>query len=71
MRTNNHAAIAITFLLILSGCTAERLTGGAYEAVYQKHCMDTVRGPDCDPEHRSYDNYNREREEALKKWAQQ
>lgn len=67
MRINYPASIAIALLLVLSGCASERLTGGAYEAVYQKHCMDTVGRPNCDPAHQSYDDYKREREEALKK----
>lgn len=67
MRINNLADITIALLLILSGCTSERLTGGAYEAVYQMQCMDTVGILNCDSEHKNYDDYKKERGEALKK----
>lgn len=67
MRLINPAAMAMTFVLGLSDCTAARLTGGAYEAVYQRQCMDTAGNPNWDPEHKSYDDYKRERQEALKK----
>ena len=67
MHTTNLVGIAVTLLLVLSGCASERFTGGVYEAVYQKQCMDTVSKPNCDPEHKSYDDYKRERAGTPKK----
>jgi hypothetical protein len=50
-------------LTLLSGCTSDEVKRGAYNALYQKSCMDRAGTPDCDPEHKSYDQYKHDREE--------
>jgi len=54
------------FLLVLSACTADAVKRGAYEALYQKRCMDISATPSCDPQHKTYDEYRTSREKALK-----
>jgi hypothetical protein len=48
------------------GCTTDAVKRSAYEAAYQKSCMDRTGVPDCDPEHHSYDDYQKARGELLK-----
>jgi hypothetical protein len=66
MDTKNRIAIAIMLLLLLPGCTSEAIKRGTYEAAYQKACMDRTGNPNCDPEHKSYDQYKRDRETIIK-----
>lgn len=65
MRTLFSAGMTLLLLYVLSGCASEGIKRGAYEAVYQKGCMDRVGSPNCDPEHKGYDQYRKEREESL------
>jgi len=51
----------------LPACTSEAVKRSTYEASYQKHCMDSTGAPNCDPEHKSYDEYKKDREEVLKR----
>ncbi len=60
----SRLGIAFMLLLGLSACASESVTRGAYEAVYQKGCMDREGRPNCDPDHKSYDQYKKEREES-------
>lgn len=55
--------LALTLLLALSACASESVRRGAYEAVYQKGCMDREGRLNCDPEHKTYEQYRKEREE--------
>jgi hypothetical protein len=52
--------------MVLPACTSEAVKQGTYEAIYQKGCMDRAGTPNCDPEHKSYDRYKKEREESQK-----
>ena len=66
---NRVAMIDAIFLLalILPACASESVKRGTYEALYQKQCTDRTGTPNCDPEHKSYDEYSKDREEALKR----
>jgi len=66
MNRNIVARAVFFFLLALPGCTSDELKRSTYEALYQKQCMDRSGTPNCDPNHKSYDQYTKEREEALK-----
>lgn len=57
----------ILLVLALPACTSEAIKRGTYEASHQKHCMDTTGSPNCDPEHKSYDEYKKDRDEVLKR----
>ena len=58
-------AICLVSFIALSGCTVAQLKRGAYGAAYQKQCIDREGTTDCDPAHKSYEEYDREREEFL------
>ena len=66
MHTMKRTSIVLTLLLVLSACASESAKRGAYEAIYQKGCMDREGKLNCDPEHKSYDQYKKEREESPK-----
>lgn len=70
MKGGKLGAAAILGCLALSGCSSEAMKGGAYEALYQKECMDRTGVPDCDPDHKSYETYRRDREEVLERQPQ-
>ena len=63
------AAIAVLLSLAWSACTSDHIKRAAYEAAYQKSCMDRVATPDCDPEHMSYAQYGQERDQLTKRDA--
>ena len=66
--TRGIAVGVITFVVALActACSSEATKRAAYEALYQKDCMDRTGIPQCDPEHKDYDEYRKEREEVLK-----
>ena len=37
-----------------------------YDTLHNQQCMDQKGYPDCDPQHPSYDQYKRARDEVLK-----
>ncbi len=55
-------AILLSLLLlpVLSACSTEGFTRGAYESLRRKQCVDTTGSPNCDLERR---NYNRTRQD--------
>lgn len=66
----NHRTVAVSVFLLALGlpaCTSDAVKRGAYEALYQKDCMDRIGAPDCDPEHEGYDEYRKDREDALRR----
>ena len=67
MSIKTMVGMSFMSLLILSGCTAEQIKRGVYDASYRKYCMDRGGDMNCDPEHKSYDEYKKAREEMLKK----
>ena len=58
--------LTLILLMVLPACTSEAVKQGTYEAIYQKGCMDRTGTPNCDPEHKSYDRYKKEREDDAK-----
>jgi hypothetical protein len=69
----NHGNLCVVVMLgglALSGCTSDTLQQGSYEALYQKACLDRAGVPDCDPDHKSFETYRREREEVLERQPQ-
>lgn len=66
MRIMNRIGVALILLLGLSACASESVTRGAYEAIYQKGCVDREGKLNCDPEHKSYEQYQKEREQTQK-----
>jgi len=61
MNRNLVAASAVLLSLAASACTSDGLPRAAYEAVYQKGCMDRTAAPNCDPAHKTYEEYSRAR----------
>jgi hypothetical protein len=55
------AATAVLISLACSACTSDGIKRAAYEAAYQKGCMDRSATPNCDPEHQTYEDYSRGR----------
>jgi hypothetical protein len=51
-------------------CSSDQVNRSAYEAVYQKSCMDQTGVPNCDPEHMTYDEYRKDREQVLEPESQ-
>ena len=49
----------------LVACSPQSIRQGAYEAAYQKGCMDQEGRPNCDPSHADYDTYRRQRDGAI------
>lgn len=66
MRFGIRVLLLLSMLGILSACGSEALTRGAYDAAYQKECLDRTGTMNCDPQHPSYDEYNQQRKEAAK-----
>ena len=58
--------LLLSSLLLLAACSTEAVNRGAYNAVYQKDCLDRTGSMDCDPQHPSYDTYKKQREAELK-----
>jgi len=59
--------IVTVVLLFLAGCSAETLKRSTYEGLYQKDCNDRTGELNCDPKHVDYEQYKKERDEALKR----
>lgn len=63
------AAIAVLLSLAWTACSSDHFKRAAYEAVYQKGCIDRVGLPNCAPDHPSYDQYQAERKWLAKREA--
>ena len=63
------AAIAVLLSLAWSACSSDHIKRAAYEAAYQKSCMDRVGTPDCHPEHKSYAQYEQDRDQLTKRYG--
>jgi hypothetical protein len=57
-------AAAVIFGITLYACASDSVNRAAYEAIYQKECLDRTGQQNCDPEHPTYDEYQRDREQA-------
>ena len=51
--------------LLIGGCSSERLKRAGYEAAYNNQCMRDTGLPNCNLELMGYDEYSRQREQAL------
>jgi len=60
----NLIIILTTFSLL--SCSTERLKESTYHALINKQCMDTHGYPDCDDAQPGYEEYEKQREEAIK-----
>jgi hypothetical protein len=67
MKRNVLVRTLVLLTLTLPGCTSEAVKRGTYDALYQKQCMDRSGVPNCDAEHKSYEQYKKDREETLKR----
>jgi hypothetical protein len=63
MNLRHISAIAA---LALAACSSEAIKSSTYEALHHKGCIDRAGTPFCDPQHKSYEQYQKERDAALK-----
>jgi hypothetical protein len=59
-------ATAVLLSLAWSACTTDHIKRAAYEAAYQKGCIDRIGTANCEPEHRSYEQYAQDRDPLMK-----
>ena len=64
MKQSFAIAAAAIFGITLHACASDSVNRAAYEAIYQKECLDRTGQQNCDPEHPTYDEYQQERERA-------
>ena len=57
----------VTLMLCITACGQQAVHQGAYEAAYQKGCMDQAGRPNCDPSHPDYETYQRQRDALIKR----
>lgn len=57
---NKIKSLGVLFVVLVSACSSEGAKRSAYEALYQKDCMDRTGIPHCDQKHPSYDEYRRD-----------
>ncbi len=57
--------ITILTTLLLLSCSIEQLKESTYHALINKQCMDTHGYPDCDDTQLNYEEYEKQREEAI------
>lgn len=63
------AAIAVLLSLAWTACSSDHFKRAAYEAIYEKGCIDRVGLPNCSPERLSYEQYQAERQWPVKRAA--
>lgn len=66
MTTKAMFGLIMLIASILPACSSDGVKRSAYEAVYQKDCMDRTGAPNCDPAHMTYDEYRETRERLTK-----
>ena len=66
MRATSLTGITVLLLGALSGCASESGKRVTYDVLYQRACIERTGTLNCDPEHKDYDRYKKEREELLK-----
>jgi hypothetical protein len=66
MNRNLLVATAVLLSLAWSACTSDHLKRAAYEAAYQKSCVDRTGIANCDPGHKSYEQYQQERDQLMR-----
>ena len=60
------AATVVLLSIAWSACTSDHMKRAAYEATYRKGCIDRVGTANCEPEHQSYEQYARDRDQLIK-----
>ena len=61
---------SLAVLLSLLGCAnPEAAKPSAYQMLYQKGCMDRYHLPDCDPNHKSYEEFKKDRERQTQNFS--
>jgi len=60
------AATAVLLSLAWSACTSDHIKRAAYEAAYQKRCIESAGTPNCDPEHQTFEEYSGDRDPLMK-----
>lgn len=63
------AAIAILMSLAWTACSSDHFKRAAYEAAYQKGCIDRVGVPNCAAAYPSYVQYQADRDQLVKRDA--
>ena len=63
------AATLVLLSLTWSACSSDYFKRAAYEAAYQKGCVDRAGTANCDPEHQSYEQYAKNRERLIRQDA--
>ena len=58
-------ALGIVFALQLPAYTSDEIKRAGYDILYQNQCMREEGMPDCDPDHMSYDEYKKIRDEEF------
>lgn len=66
MRATYLASTTLLLLSTLTGCASESGKRVTYDVIYQKACIERTGTLNCDPEHKDYDQYKKERDELLK-----
>jgi hypothetical protein len=51
----------------LAACTVQRIEEGMYETFYQRQCLLELAMRNCDPDHRNYEDYKKEREALMRR----
>lgn len=54
--------LSLLLLPFVSACSTETVKRSAYELLHQKQCIETTGSPNCDPEHKNYDRYRKDRD---------
>lgn len=62
-----YATPIILLLACLSGCAHHSFNHFAYDALHARHCVKEEGVADCEPEHLSYEEYEKQRKEVRKR----
>ena len=65
MRLPALIGITLCFTGLVSGCSGDEVKRATYEAAYQRTCIDQSGAPNCDPGHKDYETYTKERSQVL------
>jgi hypothetical protein len=66
MSRNVLAGTAVLFVIMLPACSSDGMKRAAYQASYQKGCLDNAGTQNCDPGHKTYEEYKKDREQLTK-----
>jgi len=70
MKPGMSLGASLAVLLSLRGCAnPEAAKASAYQMLYQKGCMDRYHLPDCDPNHKSYEEFKKDRERQTQNFS--